>query len=114
MDELNQYFEAAKSEYKKPVPIDMGDRMMQMIEGEYLGYSDEAKARKDRQKELEDLNEKITSLKKKLKKKRNIRNSRMVEINQKRAEQRKKIKRQIKECQLRIQEIQMETGEQAE
>lgn len=110
---MEQIFNSLKKEYNEPESMGREEDIVKKIEEEYLGIQSLTDVEKDRQNEIQNIQDKIKKLKNKLKHYKNIRNHKMVEVNKKRAEKRREIQNQIKIHEMRLNEIQMEVSQKS-
>ena len=104
-EEVESLFREGDKTYRPEEPKTRGEKIVRLIEQEFRGFSEEQKSRQQERKEIGDT---LRSLRKKLRRARNLRNSRLTEVNNRRASKRASIKKKIEILRMRLQEIDLE------
>jgi len=102
--EFEVLFQAADHEYKSH-PKTREEKVMENVEQEFTGFSEE---RRSRQKEKTQIYDQIRVLRKKLRRFRNLRNSRQRHVNEQRAKKRAEFRQEMERLKVRLQEIEDE------
>ncbi len=104
-EEVESLFIEVDKTYRPAEPKTRSEKIVQLAEQEFRGFSEEHKSRQQERKKIQ---EKLKTLRKKLRRTRNIRNSRLSEVNAKQAAKRAAVKKEMDILRMRLQEIDLE------